>query len=190
MAIEGLKIIIAHGSDDTRQSLLDAVDDRHEVIAHTGTTAEMHALVVEKSPQLLVTGVHFPDGDGIDTAIELGEKNPLPAVIVTEERSLDMVQKAMYDHVMAYLIEPIVKDDLEAAIIVAWSRFQQLRDLEEQVGDLRTALKHRKVIERAKGILMATDSLSEAEAFGVLRRRAQDERRGMVEVAQDILDDA
>lgn len=187
MAKSGLDIIVAHGSDDVRRELVEAVDRRHVVTGDCGTVVQLKQMVMVQRPDLLVTGIQFPDGDGIDTAIELGRECPLPTVVATAARSLELVQKAMQDHVMAYLIEPVMREDLEAAIIVAWSRFEQLRELEQQVDDLRMALEHRKVIERAKGVLMASESMSEAEAFGVLRRRAQDDRRRMVDIANDIL---
>lgn len=189
MTISGLNILIAHGSDDVRANLIDAVNDSHTITAACGTVAEMKRAAIERRPDLLITGIWFPDGDGIDTAIELGREHPLPCVISTAERSLELVEKAMEDHVMAYLIEPVSAEELHAAIIVAWSRFEQFRDLESQVDDLKTALEHRKTIERAKGLLMATRSMSESEAFSNLRRRAQDRRIRMVDIASEILAD-
>ncbi len=127
---------------------------------------------------------------GQDAAIELGHVAPLPAVVATSARSLELVEKAMRDHVMAYLIEPILSEDLQAAIIVAWARYLELAHLEAQVDDMKTALEDRKIIERAKGILMASESIGEGEAFGVLRSRSQDNREKMVDVARRILDEA
>ena len=187
MSIQALNITVAHGSDEIRDLIIDALQDKHRVIAHSGTVVGLKQSVSEQRPDLIITGAMFPDGDGIDAVIELGKENPMPAVVVTSRRSLETVEKAMQDHVMAYLIEPVHAEDLEAALIVAWSRYQQLQDLSEQVSDLREALEHRKVIERAKGLLMASDELSEAEAFNKLRRRAQDERVRMVDIANEIL---
>ena len=96
----------------------------------------------------------------------------------------------MRDHVMAYLIEPILSEDLQAAIIVAWARYIELTHLEAQVDDMKIALEDRKIIERAKGILMASENIGEGEAFGLLRSRSQDNREKMVDVARRILEDA
>lgn len=181
-------IIVAHASDDIRDEIVKAVSSRHTVIDTCGSVVEIKQSVLATRPDILITGVMFPDGEAIDTAIELSSEYPLPTVVATATRSLDLVEKAMRDHVMAYLIEPIDPNDLEAAIVVAWSRFEQLRDLETEVQDLRTALEHRKYIERAKGILMATDSISESEAFAILRKRSQNQRRRMVDIAHEILD--
>ncbi len=181
-------VVVAHASDETRDAIVASINDQHRVIATCGTVTEIKQTVLATRPDILITGVMYPDGEGIDTAIELSDAYPLPTVVATAARSLELVEKAMRDHVMAYLIEPIVPEDLEAAIIVAWSRFEQLRDLESQVEDLKLALEHRKYIERAKGILMASESMSEADAFGYLRRRAQDTRRRMIDIAHEILE--
>jgi len=182
-----LNIVLAHGSEGTRQEVERAIEGSHTVAASCRTAAELAASASRLAPDLIVTGVSFPDGDGIQTVIRLGERRPIPAVIVTARRSMDLVVKAMRDHVMAYLIEPVTREDLLAAIIVAWSRFEQLRELEEQIGDLQCALEQRKVIERAKGILMASGGLTEQEAFARLRRTAQDRRKRMTDVAEEIL---
>lgn len=188
MSTQPLSIVVAHGGDAIRKDLVEAINSGHRVIAECGTIAELKSTVLSQRPDLLVTGVYFPDGDGISTAIELGETEPLPCVVSTAARSLDLVHKAMEDHVMAYLIEPVTNEELAAAIIVAWSRFEQLRELELQVEDLKTALHHRKIIERAKGVLMAEKSMTEREAFNELRREAQNDRRPMIDIANRILD--
>lgn len=189
MTLPDLRIIVAHGSDDVRAAITEALNSRYTVLAQCGTIIELKQAVLSHEPDLLVTGIWFPDGDGIDTAIELGELRPIPCVISTAARSLELVRKAMEDHVMAYLIEPVTKEELDAALIVAWSRFEQLRDLEDQVEDLKTALEHRKIIERAKGILMAEEAITESEAFAHLRKQAQDRRTRMVDIANQILSD-
>ncbi len=178
---------MAHGSNDTRHALVEAIGREHEVLCACGTIAETRGVVHDSGPDLLVIGVKFSDGDGIDLAVEIGRDEPLPTVVVTTERSLDAVHRAMEDHVMAYLIEPVVPADVHAAIIVARSRYEQLRALREEVQDLRLALKQRKIIERAKGVLMAERGLDESEAFAELRRKAQNERRSIAEVAEEFL---
>lgn len=182
-----LKVIVAHGNDGTRRALVEAVGREHDVVRDCGTIAEARTSVLETRPDLLVIGVEFSDGDGIDLAVEIGQDEPLPAVVVTTQRSLEAVRRAMKDHVMAFLIEPVVPADVNAAIIVATSRYEQLRVLREEVQDLRLALRQRKVIERAKGMLMAERGLDESEAFAALRRRAQNERRSIAEVAAELV---
>ncbi|MEM8756943.1 MAG: ANTAR domain-containing protein [Planctomycetota bacterium] len=187
---EPLNVILAHGSDDLLKQLEDSLNELHTIVAKAGTVAELRACIRERKHDLVVTGVMFPDGDGLDLMIEIGDDHPFPSVVVTSRRSLELVEKAMEDHVMAYLLEPIRGEELEAAIVVARSRFDQLEALTEEVTDLRQALADRKIIERAKGILMAADEQSELEAYQAIRSRAQSERRKLAAVAQAIVDDA
>lgn len=188
MMAEGLGVTIAHADDGTRQALAAALDRRHRVLAECALVQQLHGAVAAQQPDLIVIGTGFADGNGIEAVIEIGEKlRPIPSVVVTAQRSLALVEKAMEDHVMAYLIEPVRAADLEPAILVAWSRFQQLRELESEVGELKQALEDRKVIERAKGAMMAAEGLSESEAYAKLRRMAQDQRTRIARVAADFL---
>jgi response regulator NasT len=187
-ALEGLRIIVAHRSEPVRQSLVAGVRVRHEVLCECGSVAEVLDTATRQRPDLIITGVEFHDGDGIDAVIRVSVERPIPAVVVAERRSMELVEKAMHDHVMAYLIEPIDPADLDAAIVVAQARFEQFRELAEEVDSLRQALEDRKVIERAKGAIMAHRQVAEAEAFGQLRSRAQNARVKIIEVARGILE--
>lgn len=187
--IKNLRLVVAHSSDDILQILRESLSERHQVLATCGSVAELQSSIKRDKPDLVITGITFPDGNGLDTMIEIGEEDPLPSVIITASRSLKLVEKAMEDHVMAYLMEPVRPDELEAAIVVAESRFDQFQSLSEEVKDLRQALQDRKVIERAKGILMA-DGMSELDAFKKLRSESQSRRLKMAEIAQEILDGA
>ena len=187
-ALEGLNVVVAHGDRDALKSLVGAVGRRHTVMCECATVAEILDTAAAHHPDMIVTGVDFPDGDGIDAIIRVGQEDPVPAVVVAERRSLELVEKAMRDHVMAYLIEPIDPVDLEAAMVVAQARFDQFKELADEVDSLRQALDDRKTIERAKGVLMAAAKMTEEEAFGMLRRRAQDARSRLAVLAQGILD--
>lgn len=188
MQIPGLKIVVAHAEEAVREQIVQALDGRHQLRAQVGSVAGLEEALQGDRPDLVVAGVTFPDGDGLNSIIALGIERPIPSVIVTAERSLSIVERAMLDHVMAYLIEPVKKEELEAAVVVAWTRYQQLQELTDQVRDLSEALEHRKIIERAKGKLMCEEGISEEEAFGRLRRQAQDTRTRMVDIAKDILE--
>jgi len=184
---ETLNLIVAHGKPDVRDEIRKTVQSEHTIGAECASVSELHHAVSCGWPDLIITGVEFPDGDGLDAVIRIGLERPLPTVVVTSKRSFDLVEKAMQDHVMAYLIEPVQADDLSAAILLAQGRFEQLQELTGEVDDLRQALEDRKFIERAKGILMGRKDLSEADAFAALRTEAQNERVKLIEIAQRIL---
>ncbi|MEL6797085.1 MAG: ANTAR domain-containing protein [Planctomycetota bacterium] len=185
-----LRLVLAHGSDQLLSTLSESLDKRHSVIATCGTVGGLRSTIMRERPDLVVTGIEFADGDGLEVMIELGKTDPVPSVIVTAKRSIGLVEKAMQDHVMAYLLEPVRPDELEAAIIVAEARFEQLEALNKEVDDLRQALQDRKVIERAKGVVMASEGLSELDAFIKIRSDAQSRRVRMIDVAQELLDTA
>ncbi len=187
-AMEGLNVVVAHGTERALKALVAAVGRCHRVMCECGSVAEILETAANEHPDMIVTGVTFPDGDGIDAIIRVGVEHPVPGVVVAERRSLELVEKAMKDHVMAYLIEPIDPVDLEAAMIVAQARFEQFRELSAEVDSLRQALEDRKIIERAKGVIMADGSMPEAQAFGVLRTRAQNARMKLADVARGILE--
>lgn len=188
MAQESLNLIIAHPNLESISQIRTVVEKTHSVIAECPLASELRSAALGTWPDLLITAVDFPDGDGLDTVIELANQKPLPSVVVTTKRSIAMVEKAMLDHVMAYLIEPIKPEDLNAAILLARGRFEQLNELATEVEDLKLALEHRKIIERAKGVLMAMHGLDETEAFIKLRTSAQNDRLKLVDAAQSILD--
>ena len=99
----------------------------------------------------------------------------------------DLLQRAGGDNILAYLVKPIKQADLEAAIVVAMRRFEEFRSLRKEAGELRSALEDRKVIERAKGVLMKKTGLDESAAFLRLQKLARDHNQKMVEVARMIL---
>ncbi len=185
-----LRLALAHAESDLLATLAEALGTRHSIVAACSTVAELRAAVLNDRPELVVTGIEFPDGDGLDLMIELSSTNPLPSVIVSAERSIALVEKAMRDHVMAYLLEPVRAEELEPAIIVAQSRFEQFEALTQEVHDLRQALHDRKVIERAKGALMAAEGLSETDAFAKIRSEAQKRRVRLIDIANELLNAA
>ncbi|MFI4915316.1 MAG: ANTAR domain-containing response regulator [Phycisphaerales bacterium JB060] len=188
LAREGLKIIVAHGQREPRDTLVSIIERRHTVICECGSVEKILETAADKHPDMIVTGLTFEDGDGIDAVVRVGAENPVPSVIVADRRSLELVEKAMADHVMAYLIEPIDPIDLQAAIMVAQARFEQFQVMAEEVDSLRQALADRKVIERAKGAIMADQKIEEAQAFAILRTRAQNARVKLVDVARGVLE--
>lgn len=119
--------------------------------------------------------------------IDIARVCPIPSVIVTKRSDLQAVERALDDHVMAYLVEPIEQDDLRPTIQLAMTRFEQFSELQKEVQDLKGALQARKMIEKAKGLLMKKRSLDEATAFRLLQTTANKERRKLVEVAEALL---
>jgi len=189
MDMPNLALIVAHGNTDTLGHVVDALDDRHEVLARCNSIESMKAAAAERRPDMIVTDATLPDGDAIQAAAELGDDPPLPVLIITEERSLQAVEEAIKDHVMAYIVTPFHAAELDAQVLVAYERHRQFVALQNEVRDLQVALEDRRIIERAKGALMLQKNMTEHEAYRAIQRRAQDGRTRMLLAAAHILED-
>ncbi|QDU54382.1 ANTAR domain-containing response regulator [Aeoliella mucimassa] len=183
-----LTVVLAHADTQVREQLTNILTSfGHKLHAVCETTSELLAACYPKPPQMIVTGIMLKDGHSIDTLLSISEIEPTPAVVVTDRDSLADAEQALKDHVMAYLVEPVTEEDIKPTIFLARQRFRQFEELRAENKDLRQALADRKVVERAKGILMASQNLSEDEAYRSLQKLAQSKRKRLVEVADAIL---
>lgn len=182
------RVVIAHESDEMISTMRQALPPGIEVFATCATLRELADAYVRLSEGVVISGVHFPDGDALQTLIRVASETAHPVVIVTAERTLSVVEQAARDHVMAYLLEPPTPAELSAAVALAHLRFLEIESLRAEVKDLRDALERRKLTERAKLKLMS-GGLTEERAYATLRQRAQDQRVKIHEIAAEILDD-
>jgi response regulator NasT len=159
----------------------------HRVTAAAGSGRELVECCRGARPDLVITDIKMPDMDGIDAAREVCRGEPLPVILVSGYHEPDLFERAKAEHILAYLVKPIKQADLEAAISIAMQRFEQFQALRREAGELRQALEDRKVIERAKGLLMKMAGLDEPEAFRRLQKLARDHNQKMIEVAQMVL---
>lgn len=181
-------VLIAHEDGDIRRDIRASLPTGIGVQAECESCAALRAMYPEANGGLVISGVAFADGDGLEALVAASREHPRPAVIVTDRPSLAVVERAMRDHVMAYLLLPVDPGELHAAMVVAKHRHDELMELREEVSDLREALEHRKVIERAKGMIMGSRGLSERDAYAWLRTTAQSRRARILEVAREIAD--
>lgn len=149
------------------------------VVGEAVRCADALALVRRASPDVAVCAVGLPDGDGVEVARQLVETG-CPVVLFTSHTRQELVDRARSAGVMSYLLKPLRSAELAPVLDLAVARFGETRDL-------KRSLEERKIIERAKGRLMARYQLSEDEAFRRLRRAAMDSRRPMVDIAKALL---
>jgi response regulator NasT len=159
----------------------------HIVVGVAGTGADLIAQCAADAPELIITDIKMPDMDGIDAVRQICRHNPVPVILVSAYHDPELIQRADSDYILAYLVKPIKQSDLEPAIAIAMRRFEQFQALRKEASDLKQALEDRKLIERAKGILMKKASLDENNAFRRMQRLASDKNRKLVEIAQMIL---
>ena len=157
-----------------------------EVVAEARDGREAVALAAEHRPDLAVMDVKMPELDGIDAARQMLEHRQIPIVMLTAFSEAALVGRAIDAGVFGYLVKPFRESDLLPAIEAARARHAELQALRDEAGSLRDALEARKLIERAKGLLMEKDGLSEAEAFARLRGASQQTGRPLREVAHAV----
>jgi AmiR/NasT family two-component response regulator len=125
--------------------------------------------------------------DGIEAAEMITEERPIPIILLTAFSEKGLAERAANTNVSAYLMKPVSEQDLLPTIALAVSRFKEFRALHQEVDDLREALETRKLVERAKGILMRRSKLSEEEAFRRMQQRSQNENKKLGEIAEAII---
>lgn len=183
-----LRIVVADDEPDMReyfQKLLPRLG--HQVVGTAKTGLELLELCRRQQPDLVITDIKMPDLDGIDAATQLYQERPVPVILVSAFHDPELISRAEADHILGYLVKPIKPADLGPTIALAARRFEQFRALHQEAADLRQALEDRKVIERAKGILMKRSRLDEQEAFRRLQKLASEKSRKLVDIAQMIL---
>lgn len=181
------KILIIDDSRRSRAAIKKALAGLDFEIVEGASGLEAVRLVKEMSPDLLFIAVGLPDLDGIEASARIMESHPLPIIILTSHQDPEKVERAKEAGVMAYLLKPVREDQLRPALEVASARFREFMAVRVQNQDLQRTLEARKVTERAKGILMEREGLSEGEAFRRIQKFSMEKRRPVVEIAEAIL---
>jgi AmiR/NasT family two-component response regulator len=185
---EPVRVLIAEDEALIRLDLREMLEEEgFSVVAEAADGEQAVSLATEHKPDLVICDVKMPKLDGIAAAAQITDARIAPVVILTAFSQRDLIERARDAGAMAYLIKPFQKRDLLPAIEMAISRFAELRALETEVTDLRERLEARKLIERAKGTLMASHRMTEPEAFRWIQRAAMDNRTSMRAVAELVL---
>jgi two-component system, response regulator PdtaR len=183
---EPVRIVVAEDEALIRMDLVEMLGEAgYLVVAQASDGAEAISLVAEHTPDLAILDVKMPILDGISAAEEIIAT--CPVLMLTAFSQRELVDRARDAGVMAYVLKPFTINDLVPAIEIAISRHLQMKTLAEEVADLHDRLETRKVIDRAKGILMAALNLSEPQAFSWIQKAAMDRRLTMKEVAQAVI---
>ena len=180
------RILVAEDETLIRMDLIEMLREAgYEVVAEAGNGEEAIALAQKLLPDLAILDVKMPILDGISAAEKIIEIAPV--LMLTAFSQKDLVNRAREAGAMAYVVKPFSIDDLVPAIEIAISRHREMKSLAAEVHDLHDRLETRKLIDRAKGILMKALNLSEPEAFSWIQRSAMDRRISMKEVAEAVI---
>lgn len=188
MSDRARRVLIAEDEAIIRMDLREMLEEEdYEVVAEAADGFEAIEFARDYDPDLVILDIKMPGMDGIRAAEIITREQIAPVLILTAFSQRDLAAQAAQAGAMAYLVKPFQKTDLLPAIAVAMQRYKDLARLQGDVADLSDRLETRKLVERAKGILME-QGLGEAEAYKLMQRAAMDRSLSMAEVAKIIVD--
>ncbi|MBC7259947.1 MAG: response regulator [Chloroflexi bacterium] len=182
------RIVIADDESLIRIDLREMLSQLgYLVVGEAGDGQSAVNIARELKPDIVIMDIKMPDLDGIEAARILTQEKIAPVLLLTAYSDRELIDRAREASVAGYLVKPFRESDLAPAIEIALARFAEFRELEKEVGDLQETLETRKLVDRAKGILMDTQGLSEAEAFRRIQKMSMNTRKPMKEVAEAII---
>ena len=184
-----LRVVIAEDEAIIRMDLRETLEEEgYEVIGETGRGDQAIELVRGLQPDLAILDIKMPGMDGLEAARIINGEKICGVLMLTAFSQREVVEQARDAGALAFLVKPFQKSDLIPAIEVAMGRFRELRSLTGEIDALGEQLESRKVVDRAKGLLMDECAMTEADAFAFIQRTAMSERRRMRDVTDRILD--
>lgn len=182
------RVIIADDESIIRMDLREMLSSMgYLVVGEAGDGVSAVNLAREIRPDLVIMDIKMPDLDGIAAARILTEERIAPVLLLTAFSQQELVEGAKEAGVVGYIVKPFRESELTPAIEIALARFREFRALEKEAANLRDTLETRKLVERAKGILMDSQGLKEADAFRKIQKLSMNTRKSMREIAEAIL---
>jgi len=182
------RVVVAEDEAIIRMDLRELLQEEgYEVVAECGRGDEAVALVRQHRPDVALLDIKMPGLDGISAARRISEEHLSAVVLVTAFSQRELIEEASDAGVHGYVVKPFERHDLAPAIEVAIARFRAEQALAQQVSQVEERLEVRKVLDRAKGLLMDRDGMTEQAAFEFLQKTAMSTRRSMRAVADDVL---
>ena len=185
-----IRVVIAEDEAIIRLDLKEILEaEGYAVIGETGRGDEAIDLVRMLEPDLVILDIKMPGMNGIDAAKVISDEGLAAVILLTAFSQQDLIQEASNAGVLAYLVKPFQRSDLVPAIELALGRFKEISDLKQETLMLRESLQTRKLVDRAKGLLIDNYGLKESDAYRYLQKKAMEDRTTMKSVAEDILTD-
>lgn len=182
------RVVVAEDEALIRLDIVEILSGRgFDVVAQADNGEDAVALAQEHRPDVVLMDVKMPRMDGISAAEQIATQRIAPVVLLTAFSQKELVDRATEAGAMAYVVKPFTENDLIPAIEVAMSRYEQIKALEAEVTDLKDQFETRKLVDRAKSLLITKMGLSEPEAFRWIQKTSMDRRLSMREVAETIV---
>lgn len=183
-----LNILLADDEALIRLDLREMLSDAgHKIVGEAADGQQAVKLARELRPDFIIMDVKMPIMDGLEAAAIIGEENIAPVLLLTAYSQKDIVEKATKAGVIAYLVKPVREEQLFPAMEIAFSRFAQLQQLNQELLDLRDSLETRKLVDRAKGILMTAHKISEQDAYRKMQQYSMAKRITLKALAESII---
>lgn len=183
-----LRVVVADDESIIRMDLREMLEGLgYLVVGEAGDGQTAVNVAREVRPDIVIMDIKMPDMDGIQAAKIMTEERIAPVLLLSAFSQQELIQGAKQAGVVGYLVKPFRESELVPAIEVALARFSEFRSLEREAADLRDTLETRKLVERAKGVLMQSSALNESEAFRRIQKLSMNTRKSMREIAEAIL---
>ena len=183
-----LKIVIADNESIIRMDLKEMLEEAgHEIVGESFNGKNAVELARKMQPDLVIMDIKMPEMDGITASRIISNEKIAPVILLTAYSQKEFVDKAKDSGVLAYLVKPIKQSNLFPAIEIALSRFEEIKQLEQDLDNVKNSLQMRKTLDRAKGILMDAYDLSESEAYRRIQKYSMAKRKTIKEVAESII---
>jgi AmiR/NasT family two-component response regulator len=163
------------------------IDLGFDDILECGDGTKAVELALASFPDMAILDVSMPGMDGISAAVEIRKKLKIPIMLLTSACDSATVKRASASGIAAFLTKPLRQQDLLPAIEIALQHVEEVENLKEKIDDLREFIENRKIVEKAKGVLMEKNRVSEAEAYRIMQKTAMDKRKTLLQVANGIL---
>ena len=182
------RVIIADDESVIRSDLREMLTNLgYLVVGEVGDGQSAVNVARELKPDVVIMDIKMPDMDGIQAAKILTEEKIAPVLLLTAYSQRDLIDRAKEAGVVGYLVKPFREQEIVPAIEIALERFKEFAELEKEIGNLRETLETRKLVDRAKGVLMDKQALTEAEAFRKIQKMSMNTRKPMKEIAEAII---
>ena len=188
--VDKVRVVIAEDEAIIRLDLKETlIEEGYLVVGDTARGDHALELVAEHEPDVVILDIKMPGLDGIETARRIAANHDAAVVILTAFSQRELVDRAIEAGALAYLVKPFQRSELIPAVEIARTRHREMRSLTDQYRTLADRLEARKTIDRAKGLLIDESGLSEAEAFRFIQQAAMSNRRSMVDVGVEIIEE-